>query len=378
MSSLRLPNGISFSKQALIGFTFFFIPLLLVDFGFTGLEIGILMAVFPVMQLFSSFPIGAINDRLSIKYVMIAGMLLESAYFAGLALFSGFWAVLFFFALGGLGGNMFDTSVRSLNFKALGDGKKGRMLGIFQVATTGGFGTGILLGGLLLNRFAFGWVLLLSSAAMLVLALASWVIADVERIRFPIREYRELILRKSTALFLFPLFLFGLHWGAEHTSYSLFLTHNLGLDYFWMGLYMGIPVIMLAAISYYTGLRIDRKGSHHRAAFFAGILLSGAGHILMTIPPAPVSFIFRIVHEVGDGMAAVSYNLSFSKIFKVERIAGETGAAYTVILLGNIVGALAFGPLGSSAGYQWPLIISGAISIASLAVLYPASRKVGF
>jgi len=377
MSSLRIPNSISFSKQFLIGLTFFSLPLLLFDFGFDGLSIGVLMSVFSVVSLFSSFPIGAINDRLSIKYVIIIGMLLESVFFAGLYTFRNFWVMLLFFLAGGLGGNMVDTSVRSLTFKALGHERKGKKLGFYQVATTGGFGTGIILGGLLLFSFKFSGVLLISSAACLALALASWLIADVERIKFPISEYREIILRKGTALFLLPLFIFGIHWGAEHTSYSLFLRQTLGLDYFWSGIYMGIPILFLVAASVLTGMRIDRKGGH-RQALFSGIVLSGLGHIMMVLQPASVSFIFRLIHEIGDGVAAVSYNLSFSKIFKVERIAGETSAAVTVMVIGNVLGALAFGPLGYAYGFGWPLVISGVLSLVSFAALFLVRKRVSF
>ena len=377
MSSLRIPNSISFSKQFLIGLTFFSLPLLLFDFGFDGLSIGILMSVFSMVSLFSSFPIGAINDRLSIKYVIIIGMLLESVFFAGLYAFRNFWVMLLFFLAGGLGGNMVDTSVRSLTFKALGHERRGKKLGFYQVATTGGFGTGIILGGLLLFSFRFSGVLLISSAACLALALASWLIADVERIKFPISEYREIILRKGTALFLLPLFIFGIHWGAEHTSYSLFLRQTLGLDYFWSGIYMGIPILFLVAASVLTGMRIDRKGGH-RQALFSGIVLSGLGHIMMVLQPAAVSFIFRLIHEIGDGVAAVSYNLSFSKIFKVERIAGETSAAVTVMVIGNVLGALAFGPLGYAYGFGWPLVISGVLSLVSFAALFLVRKRVDF
>ena len=377
MASMRVPNALSFQKQILIGLTFFFLSLMLFDWGFSGLQIGILMSAISFVQLFSSFPIGAINDRLSIRAVIITGMLLESAFFAGLFLFRDFWLVLFSFIAGGLGGNMIDVSVRSLTFKVLGNDGKGRKLGIYQIATTGGFGVGTTLGGLLLFGMSYSGVLLLTSVAFLLLAAASAMIPDVERIRFPMRDYRKIILRRSTALFLLPLFLFGIHWGAEHTSYSLFLRQDLGLGLLYSGLYMGIPVIILAAVSLYIGKRIDRKGEHHRTAFFAGLLLSGFGHIMMIFPPAPLSFAFRVIHEIGDGMAAVSYNLSFAKIFKVERIAGETSAAYTVMIIGNILGSLTFGPLGYAYGYAWPLAISGAVTLVSLAVLYLSRNRIG-
>ena len=96
----------------------------------------------------------AVRDKLSIKYVIIVGMLLESVFFAGLYHFTDFWLIIPFFIAGGLGGNMIDTSIRSLTFKALGPGGRGRKLGIYQLASTGGFGIGIVLGGFMLAMLA--------------------------------------------------------------------------------------------------------------------------------------------------------------------------------------------------------------------------------
>ncbi len=377
MLPLRIPNGLNFFKQFLISFTFFFLPLFLFDLGFDGLQIGILMSIFNVVNLFSSFPIGIINDKLSIKYVIITGMLLESVFFAGLYYFTDFWIIIPFFIAGGLGGNMIDTSIRSLTFKALGPGGRGRKLGIYQLASTGGFGIGIVLGGFMLAALDFPIVMMITSASFLLLAFISYIITESRIERFPISEYRNIILKRSTAIFLLPLFLFGIHWGAEHTSYSLFLREVLGLDLGGIGVYMGIPVIILAVVSLIAGTRIDKTGNN-KVFFFAGLVVSGLGHILMAYPVVPISFMFRILHEIGDAMAAVGYNVSFSKIFKVERVAGETSIAYTVMIMGAVVGSIVFGPVGFAYGFSYPLIISGVLSLLSFAILFTLRKKVDF
>ena len=377
MITLRVPNSLNFVKNFLVSFTFFFLPLLLFDWGFNGLQIGILMSMFTLVSLFSSFPIGVINDRLSIKYVIITGMLLESVFFAGLYLFRDFLLILPFFVAGALGGNMVDTSIRSLTFKVLGSEKKGRKLGIYQLASSGGFGAGIVLGGFLLYAYSFSGVMLISAAAFLVMALVSYIITESKAEKFPLSDYKSIILKKSTGIFLLPLFLFGIHWGAEHTSYALFLRQDFGLDLISLGLYMGIPIVILGFTSLMIGKRIDSGGSHKKS-FFIGLILSGAGHIMMVFPPVTLSFAFRVLHEIGDAMAAVCYNLSFSKIFKVERISGETGAAYTIITFGAVLGALIFGPLGYAYGFMWPLVISGVLSIVAFLILFSLRKKVDF
>jgi MFS family permease len=209
------------------------------------------------------------------------------------------------------------------------------------------------------------------------MGIAAVLITDTVRERFPMREYKKTILRKSTALLFLPLFIFGLHWGAENTSYSLFLRQSLGLDYIISGLYMGIPVVLLGFVSLYAGRLIDTKGSAKKT-FIIGFLMSGAGHILMTVNNVPLSFSFRVMHEIGDGLAMVSYLVIFSKMFKKESIAGETGAANAVMVSGAALGAVIFGQLGYAFGFAWPLIISGVLSIASVALILAAGKRISF
>jgi MFS family permease len=92
----------------------------------------------------------------------------------------------------------------------------------------------------------------------------------------------------------------------------------------------------------------------------------------------PISFISRVMHEIGDGLVFVSYYYSFSKIFKIERVAGETSAAMTIMIFGAVLGSLVFGPLGYAYGFAWPFIISGALSLLSFALLFSLKNKVDF
>ncbi|MFH0956847.1 MAG: MFS transporter [Candidatus Aenigmatarchaeota archaeon] len=375
--SLAVPNALNAGKQALVSMTFFFLPVMLFGMGLSGLQIGILMSVLTVVIFLSSFPIGVINDRLSIRYVMMLGMFLESAFFFGLSFARGFPELLLVFIVGGLGGNMVDTSIRSLVFKKAEDSVRGRKLGFYQFVSSAGSGAGTLLGGTLLWLLSFNGALIISAGAFLVMGIASLLVADTVREKFPLRQYGRVILRKTSVLFFLPLFILGLHWGAENTSYAMFLRSSLGLDLFLSGIYMGIPIILLGVVSLSAGRLIDTKGSA-RKTFILGFFLSGAGHILMTVNNVPLSFAFRLVHEVGDGLAMVSYLVIFAKMFKKESIAGETGAASAVILFGSALGAIVFGQVGYALGFAWPLIISGALTIASVAIILIAGKRISF
>jgi MFS family permease len=380
MTSLKIPNTLNFFESFIVNFIVWFLPLLFVDLGFSGLEIGILVSVFTVVSLLTSFPIGVINDRLSIREAILAGFLLLAIFLFGIFTVKGFWPFLLFYAIGGLGGNMVYVSVRGLTMKVAGRKDRGKRIGIFQFAATLGGAAGSLLGGLLLYMLNFNLTIVAGAMLMLFMALLSLSVPRMKIERFPLIEYGRSVLKKPVLIFILPLFLFGMHWGAELTSYSLFLKNNLGLDLFWSGLYMGLSLVPMALAAYVAGRRIQGNGGLVKMIFFSGILLSGLMHILMVVPNPQLSFIFRTIHEIGDGMVMVSYYVILSGMFRKKSISGETGLAHTITTLGSVAGALAFGIMGPALGYGMPFVVSGVLSLVCLAFLaafWGRSARVG-
>jgi len=380
MTSLKIPNTLNFFESFIVNFIVWFLPLLFVDLGFSGLEIGILVSVFTVVSLMTSFPIGVINDRLSIREAILAGFLLLVAFLLGIFIVKSFWFFLLFYALGGLGSNMVYVSVRGLTMKIAGTKEGGKRLGVFQFYSTLGSAAGSLLGGLLLYMLNFNLTIVAGAVLMLFMALLSLSVPRVKIERFPLVEYGRSVMKKHVLIFILPLFLFGMHWGAELTSFSLFLKNNLGLDLFWSGIYMGLTIIPMSFTAYLAGRRIQGNGGSVKMIFFSGILLSGLTHILMVVPNAPLSFIFRMFHEIGDGMVMVSYYVILSGMFRKKSISGETGLAHTITTLGAVAGALAFGIMGPVYGYGMPFVVSGMLSLVCLAFLvafWGRSARVG-
>lgn len=377
MVSLKIPNSMQFIDGFVMNFVFWFLPLLFVDLGFSGIQIGILVSCFWIVSLFVAIPIGIIDDRYSIREVVFLGFLLMSVFYFGLAMFKGFWPFLVFYLIGGLGHNMIKISTRSINFKLSKKKNKGKRLGFYQLAVSGGFGIGSMAGGILLFAFDFSPILLLASVIIFGMSFAAYFVPKVRIHHIPLWEYEREILKKSVIFLFFATFLFGLHWGAELTSHSLFLKTVLNLNMWQMGLYMGGGLIAMALSGFMTGRHVN-KTFHPKRIFFIGILISGLGHILMTIPVPLISFLFRAFHEVGDGMFMVSFYFILSDIFKKKIISGESSVGMTMPVIGAIVGSLIFGHLGSVYGYHWPFIITGVISLLSLLFLIEEQRKIRF
>jgi len=375
MANFRILNMLVLFRTLLTGLTFFFLPLMLSDYGLSGIEIGILFSVTTAMVIISSFPAGVLNDKTSIRTIIMLGLLLLAVYYFGLSRAKDFWLFLPLFALGGLAGTLFDISAISMVYKHLKRGLKGRKLGVYHLASSLGFGIGILVGGSFLLNMDFSLLFVITSFLFLVLFFLSFSLPKIKSAKFSLIEYKELILRKNVLLLLVPLILFGMHWGAEHTSYALFLREGLGLNVFASGLYMGLPILLLGIFAYLSGISIDRKGDSKKI-FFMGLFLSGAGHILMALPNVYLSLLSRIAHEIGDAGVVVSYNVIFSNTFPKKTIAGETSIIKILMILGSIAGSLVFGSMGYSWGYHWPFIISGLVILVSMASLFILKEKI--
>ena len=90
----------------------------------------------------------------------------------------------------------------------------------------------------------------------------------------------------------------------------------------------------------------------------------------MTIPNVGISLSWRLVHGFGDALIMMESYTTIARLFHVDRIGGHSSLISLVSVGGSFAGALIFGPLGAAYGYQWPLIVSGCISLCLLPLAY--------
>ena len=101
--SIILPTSVLSIKNFLVNSIVFFLPIYFANIGFSGLQIGILLSVFAVTSLFSSFLAGLFSDRYPIKYISVFSFFLLMIYLFGLSSSVNFFVVLILFFIGGLG-----------------------------------------------------------------------------------------------------------------------------------------------------------------------------------------------------------------------------------------------------------------------------------
>jgi len=353
---------------------YFFLPIYLKgDLHFSGGQIGLLYAVLSLNAIMVSFPVGVTGDRYPARILTRLGVVGAAATLLALSQAQRFWPFLLTFWAFGLSLQLIRQSLDIMLFKGEA-GDSTRRFGHFNSWRMGGMTAGILLGGVSLSLTDFPRSLQLLAAGVFLLLLPTLALPLTRGVRTPLLAYGRDFFSRPVLFFAAWLFLFTMHWGAEGTSLGLFLTQNLGLTPLGMGLYLAgeFGVVALTAYCYgrFWAGRLTPLG------FLAlALVTSGLGHILMTYPNLAWSFVWRAVHGFGDGLILMETYTTISRLFHVDRVGGHAGLISLTTTLGTLTGSLIYGPVGAAWGYHYPLIISGATSLALLPLAWVGLRS---
>lgn len=365
-----LPSALMCVFSFVTAFTNFFLPIYFRDtLGYSGAQIGVLFGALALTALVAAVPVGLGADRLTPKRILVVLFLMLALSAFGMARVEGFGACVAVFVVFGIAINGIRISLDTLYLKTDHGDETGERMGLYQAVRMAGIAVGTAAGGYLLYRVAFASTLIalsLASAAMLLGALG---LPSTRTIRLHLAEYRADFLRLKVVLFMAWLFLFSTHWGAEQTSYALFLQDTLGLSLWQMGLYMGAEFIPLGAAVWWCG-RASDQGRSLRAMAVAGLVLSGAGQVAMCVPHVSLSFVARLVHGVGDGALTIVVYVGMAKYFHFDRMGGNYGLVFLIVSAGSVVGSILYGPLGQHYGYAVPLLASGVLTLLISPVVY--------
>jgi len=368
-----LPFYIS-AYSAVVACIYFLFPLYLKGtLHFTGAQIGLVYALLSLNAILVSFPVGVIGDRYPARNLTRLGLAAMAASLWGLSVVRSFWPFLVVFWGFGLSMQLFRLSLDTLLFKADG-GDAPRRLGHYNAMRMGGMMVGVFLGGATYYWLDFVTTLKLFSAGVVLLLWPTVKLPLTSGVRTPLFEYGRDFLARPVLFFVTWLFLFTLHWGAEATSLALFLERNLGLSPLGVGFYMAGEFGVVALTAYIYG-RFWARRVKPLTFLTLALIFSGSGHILMTYPVLPWSFAWRAVHGFGDGLILMETYTTISRLFHVDRVGGSASLVSLATTLGVFAGSLIFGPLGAAYGYQTPLIVSGAISLALLPLAYAGLKE---
>ena len=229
-----------------------------------------------------SFPVGVIGDRYPARILTRIGLAATAASLWGLASVVSFWPFLAVFLGFGLSIQLFRLSLDTLLFKE-DHGDMPRRLGHYNAMRMGGMMVGTLLAGAGYYWLDFPATLKLFSVGTLLLIAPTVKLPLTRGVRTTLFEYGRDFLAPPVLFFATWLFLFTLHWGAEATSLSLFLEHNLNLSPLGVGAYMAGEFGVVALTAYLYGR--FWAGRLKPLTFLAlALIFSGAGHIYDDLP----------------------------------------------------------------------------------------------
>jgi hypothetical protein len=307
---------------------------------------------------------------------VIAGALLSmSALFAAMTVVRDVAPMAAVFLLLGVANSAFNVSINSLYFKDVTETDPNRKYGRYVGWLSIGPPAGLLVGSFVAGAAGFRTLFVIMAVLTAVAALSVRGFGEERFAAVRIRDYRFSVFNKRTLLFSAFLVLLALHWGTELTVYGPFLRIRLGLSDSGVALYMAGAYLALATAAFLVG-RLKFDPARNRRLFLIGMTLSGFGLILMTVGDVRLSFVFRFIHEGGDGLMGALAILTMSRLFEKATIGGSAGILLALQTSGHIAGSLLFSWLGFRAGLQVPMIVAGAILLGNAVFgLYAVPRE---
>jgi predicted MFS family arabinose efflux permease len=363
---MRRVHALNFVRGMTVTTVFFLAPLHFIALGFDGLAIGLVVSLFAAAPIVFSFPTGWINDRLSMGKVILGGLLAMSALFVAAGFVRSLPVMAGLFLLLGVVNNALNVSANSLYYKDESETDPNRKYGVYILWNSLGPPAGLFLGSLLAEAAGFRTLVIVFAG---LTAAAALVLRGFDGERFAavsIRDYRFSVFNRKTLLFSVLLFVLALHWGTEGTVYGPFLKSRFGLGDPGVAFYIAGAYLALALAAFLVS-RLKYDPVLNRRLFLLGMAMSGLGLVLMTRGDVRLSFLFRFIHEGGDGLMGAFAVLYISRLFEKKTIGGSAGILTALQTSGHMAGTLAFSWLGFRAGLHVPMVVAGVILLGNAA-----------
>lgn len=366
MAGMRRVHAVNFIRTMAVTTVAFLAPLRFMRLGFDGVGIGVIVALFAAAPIVFSFPTGWMNDRLSMKKVILVGLLTMSLAIVAVGFVRSVAPMAAVFLLLGVANSAINVSINSFYYKDGAATDPNRKYGHFIGWLSLGPPAGLLLGSLLTGVAGFRTLLWVMAGLTALAATAVGAFGEEKFEPVSFREYRFSVFNRRTLLFSAFLVLLALHWGTELTVYGPFLRTRFGLSDSGVALYMAGAYLALSTAAFLVGrLRYDAR--RNRRLFLLGMVVSGAGLILMTVGDVRLSFLFRFLHEGGDGLMGAFAVLTISRLFEKKTVGGSAGILTALQTSGHMAGSFAFSWFGFRAGLHVPMIVAGSILLANAA-----------
>jgi multidrug resistance protein len=313
----------------------------------SDIEIGVLLSIYSVMQLFFSPILGRLSDRAGRRPILIISILGSCGSQLGYALAPSFtWLVVARAFAGICGANVtaaqaYIADVTDAKNRAAGMGLLGSAMGL-------GFVFGPTLGGLLGQKSPTLPFFVASALAGLNLLLALIILKEPrpagERTQARTLTWEGLgravnSPRLRTLMLLFFVITFG--FANLEGTFSLYLERQFGYgrrETSYLFAYIGILMVLV------QGILVRRLAPRlgERRLIIAGTLMMGIGFLMQTLigSSVPLLFVAIAVVAIGNGLNTPSLSSLISRAASGDHQGGILGVAQASGALARIMGPL--------------------------------------
>ncbi|MDC3420864.1 MFS transporter [Aquibacillus koreensis] len=322
------------------------------ELGASPTELGILMAIYSLMQFIFAPMWGRLSDRIGRKPVIMIGIFGLSLSFFILALSTHLWMLFVARIIGGIlsAANMPTVMAYVADITSEEDRAKG--MGIIGAATGLGFIFGPAIGGVFTNInlhtpfYIAGFVSLLTLILVFLVLKESLHHSDRKAVVREKLSWERIVRDPLATLYFLQLFI-SLSLSGLEATFAYFAAKRAGIDSVTLGYIFMIMGLASAAVQGSMGRLTKKYGE--TTIIQAGILISALGFgLILFIENFTMAAIFLAIFGVGNGVIRPSVSSLLTKKSKAG-YGTTTGYLSSFDSLGRIIGPVLGGLLYSVA-----------------------------
>jgi DHA1 family multidrug resistance protein-like MFS transporter len=357
------------------------LPQFATTFGVGNTEAAVIVAIFALMRLVFAPAGGALIARWGERPTYVAGLLIVAASTAACAFAQGYWQLLLFRGLGGIGSVMFTVASMALVIRLAPAESRGRVSGAYASAFLVGNVCGPIVGGLLAG-FGLRVPFLAYAAALVIAAVVVQTQLSHKRKETGHGQTRNPDMRLADALrvgayrsSLVSSFANGwATFGVRMATVPLFAVAALGSGPEAAGLALAVFAAGNAAALTFSGRLADSLG--RKPMMVAGLLVTGAATAAIGFTHELGWFLLAsALAGIGSGLLGPAQQAAVADVIGSGRSGGKVLAIYQMTAdIGAIAGPILAGLLADRLGYGWAFGVTGAVLVLA-AVSWSVTRE---
>ncbi|MDV8000573.1 MFS transporter [Rhodococcus sp. IEGM 1408] len=335
---------------------------------------SVVVSVFAFFRLVFAPAGGFLVDRLGERWVYMTGLLIVVASTLATGLAQGYWQLLVFRGLGGLGSTMFTISAMALLTRLSPPGARGRIAGLYATAFLLGNIGGPVLGGLLagfgmrIPFFVYAGTLLVATGVVAVFLRGGRRPSgdDGTPVQEPLlvgEALRDSVYRAA----LVSSFVNGWSsFGVRVAIVPLFAAANFDAGAGVAGTALASFAVGTAAVISVAGWLSDRYG--RRPLVIGGLLVSGVTTLVLGwCDTVPLLVAASVVAGMGAGVLNPAQQAAVADVIGADRAGGKVLATFQMASdSGAILGPVMVGLVVDRFGYTPGFVLSGTLLLAGV------------